>query len=122
MTRISIVAGDVSVEAELNASETASRVAEALPFEGVAQTWGDEVYFEVPVSMGTEPDARADVEVGDIGYWPTGSAMCLFFGPTPASDSDQPRAASPVNVFGELDEIEPLRQIRAGDLVRVTAI
>ncbi|MCK4315105.1 MAG: hypothetical protein KAX24_04975, partial [Anaerolineae bacterium] len=72
MNAIIISAGDVSLPAELNDSPTARQVWETLPIEGTAKTWGDEVYFEIPVVAGQEPDARAEVEVGELGYWPVG--------------------------------------------------
>jgi hypothetical protein len=122
VSRISITSGEISVEAELNNTETAKRIIEALPIEGSAQIWGDEIYFDIPISVEAETDARADVEIGTVAYWPPGTALCLFFGPTPMSDGDQPRAASPVNVVGEIsDDLEPLRQVRAGDHVVVAA-
>ena len=121
MARISIASGDVSVTAELNDSSTAKQIIGAMPFEGHAQIWGDEIYFDIPVSAELEPDARANVELGAVAYWPTGTALCLFFGPTPVSDGDQPRAASPVNVVGEItDDLELLRQVRPGEVVIVT--
>ena len=102
MKTILITAGKVSIAAELNETPTAQAIWEALPIEGTANTWGDEIYFNIPVTVPQEPDARAEVEVGELGYWPVGSAFCLFYGPTPASDKDQPIAASPVNVFGRV--------------------
>lgn len=120
MSEIQIIAGDVSLRAELADNETARAILEALPLEGKASTWGDEIYFGIPVHLEAAPDARADVEVGELGFWPAGHAFCLFFGPTPASQGDAPRAASPVNVFGQLHgEPSQLRQVEAGDLIRV---
>jgi hypothetical protein len=100
--RIIIAAGPVTVEAELNESPTAQRIWEELPIAGQANVWGDEIYFSIPVHMEEAPDARADVAVGELGYWPRGEAFCIFFGPTPVSDGDQPRAASPVNPVGRV--------------------
>jgi len=99
---IIISAGDVSLPAELNDSPTARQIWETLPIEGTAKIWGDEVYFEIPVVAGQGPDARAEVEVGELGYWPVGRAFCIFFGPTPASTDERPRAYSPVNVLGRV--------------------
>lgn len=99
-TKIKIECGDISLAAELNDTDTAGKVAAALPIEGSVNTWGEEVYFEIPVACELEEGARADVEVGEIGYWPTGRAFCVFFGPTPASTGDKPRAASAVNIIG----------------------
>jgi len=118
--RIVITAGNVSLPAELNDSPTARQVWEALPIEGAANTWGDEIYFAIPVVAAEEPEARADVAVGELGYWPVGHAFCLFFGPTPASSGPAPRAYSPVNVLGRvLGDATRLRAVRAGTRVRL---
>jgi len=116
--RIMIAAGPVTVEAELNDSPTAQRIWEELPIAGQANVWGDEIYFKVPVEMEEAPDARADVAIGELGYWPRGEAFCIFFGPTPVSDGDQPRAASPVNIVGRvLDDVDGFRDVPAGATV-----
>jgi hypothetical protein len=108
--------------AELNEGSTAQKVWEALPITGQANTWGDEIYFGIPVQAEQEPDARADVEVGEVGYWPVGSAFCIFFGRTPASTGDKPRAASPVNILGRvLGDATEFRQVRSGETVTLTA-
>jgi hypothetical protein len=121
MNKIMISTGDVTLMGELNDSTTAREIWNLLPAEGAARTWGEEIYFEIPLDVGPSPDARALVEVGEIGYWPTGRALCLFFGPTPASTDDRPRAASPVNIVGRLlGDATQLRSVRDGDLVRVT--
>jgi hypothetical protein len=101
--RIKITAGEVSVEADLYATPTADAVWEALPIKARASTWGDEIYFGIPVAADREADARADVEVGQLGYWLDGKCFCIFYGRTPASSGDEPRAASPVNVLGKID-------------------
>ena len=85
MKTISITAGKVSLRAELNEGPTAEKIWEALPIEAKANTWGDEIYFGIPVRAEEEPGAKEDVEVGQLGYWPPGNAFCIFFGPTPAS-------------------------------------
>ncbi|MDV2479804.1 MAG: cyclophilin-like fold protein [bacterium] len=100
---IQITVGDLVLRANLHDTETARRVWEALPLEADGSLWGDEIYFEIPVEMGEE-DPQAVVEVGDLGYWPTGQAFCLFWGPTPASEGDEIRPASAVNVFGRIVE------------------
>ena len=99
--RIKITAGDVSARAELNETETARAIWEALPIEGRADTWGDEIYFSIPVRLETEK-GQATVELGDLGYWAPGTAFCIFFGPTPMSRGDEIRPASPVTVFGRV--------------------
>jgi len=101
MRRIKITAGSVTAEAELKDTRTADAIWEALPIEAQADIWGDEIYFAIPVEMGSE-DAQAVVNKGDLGYWPPGNAFCVFFGPTPASRGDEIRPASPVNVVGRL--------------------
>ena len=99
---ITISVEDVTVDAELEMTTTAVKVLEAMPFESTANVWGDEIYFTIPVILEQAPDARAEVEIGDLAYWPMGAAFCIFFGPTPISKDDKPRAYSPVNVFGRI--------------------
>ena len=105
--------------ATLDGSRTARAIWDALPIEAAAQTWGDEIYFKIPVAL-SEDDARAVVELGDLGYWPPGQAFCIFFGPTPASRGDEIRPASPVNVFGRIDgDPTAFKAVRAGARVRL---
>jgi len=123
MNRITISAGDVTMEAELNEGSTALKVWDALPIESRANRWGDEIYFEIPVSAVEEPDARADVAVGELGYWPVGSAFCIFFGPTPVSSGVEPRAYSPVNILGRvLGDATQFRGVRSGAAVRLARV
>jgi uncharacterized protein len=120
MTRqLRITAGRVAARATLDASRTASAIWDALPIEAKASTWGDEIYFEIPVSVA--PDgAREVVELGDLGYWPPGRAFCIFFGPTPASRGGEIRPASPVNVFARIDgDATVFKNVGAGTLVRL---
>ena len=107
--------------ANLNSSSTSSKIWEALPIQGTANTWGDEIYFEIPVVAELDPDARVDVHVGELGYWPVGHAFCIFFGPTPVSPDGRPRAASPVNILGRLKgDATQFGLVSAGTLVSVT--
>jgi hypothetical protein len=101
--RIKINAGDVVVSATLNDSATADAIWSALPITARGNRWGQEIYFEIPVTVSQARDARDVVEAGELGYWPPGSAFCIFWGKTPASRADEIRAASPVNVFGQVD-------------------
>ena len=117
--RIRITAGQVSATATLNDSPTAQAIWAALPIDAPGSTWGDEIYFGIPVHE-DEQDARAVVEVGDLGYWPPGSAFCIFYGPTPASRGDEVRPASPVNVVGRLDgDPRAFKQVTSGTRVRL---
>ena len=102
MRKIRITAGKISREATLNDSRTADAIWRALPIEGRGSPWGDEIYFSIPVTCDPE-SPREVVDMGDLGYWPPGSAFCIFFGPTPASRGAEIRPASPVNVFGRVD-------------------
>lgn len=118
MHTINIKAGSVEMRAELNDGPTAQKIWEALPIEGRANCWGDEIYFSIPVKTGNEPGARAEVEVGELGYWPPGNAFCIFFGPTPVSSGDKPRAASPVNPLGmATGDATQFRAVRDGEKV-----
>ncbi len=101
--QIQISAGNVTVTATLNDSDTADRLWDALPITGRAQTWGDEIYFSIPVSVEEEADSQETVEMGAVAYWPPGSALCLFWGPTPMSAPGEIRPASAVNVMGLID-------------------
>jgi len=98
---IRIRAGEIEALADIGSSETANAIWEALPFTVPASTWGDEIYFAVPVGI-DEEDSSETVELGDLGYWPPGRAFCIFFGPTPMSSPGEIRPASPVNVFGKV--------------------
>ena len=118
---IRITAGDVTVQAQLNDTKTAQAVWEALPITASASTWGDEIYFGIPVSVGLEQGQEV-VEVGDIGYWPPGHAFCIFFGPTPASQGDEIRPASAVTVIGKVQgDATVLKQVRSGVGVTIEA-
>ena len=117
---IIISVNDIHVEAELGTSATAAKILEALPFESTVNTWGDEIYFTIPVAMQQEPDARAEVETGELAFWPMGKAFCIFFGPTPVSRDEKPRAYSPVNVFGRvLGDATAFKGIANGARIRV---
>ena len=121
MEKIRIEAGPVSLQAELNGSETAKRIYDKLPVSGKANVWGDEIYFTIPVHVEQAPDAKQEVNVGDLGFWPMGDAFCIFFGPTPVSTSELPKAYSPVNVFGRvLGDATAFKQVANGEEVKVT--
>jgi hypothetical protein len=108
-----------TLEATLNGSHTAKAIYEALPIEARASTWGDEIYFGVPVQLGPE-SPREVVDPGDLGYWPPGGAFCIFFGRTPASRGSEIRPASPVNVLGRVEgDPAVFRKVRPGDRVRL---
>ena len=100
--KIRIITGELKAEAELNDSKTAQLIWEGLPIESNNNLWGEEVYFNIPVKAGQEKGAREVVSAGELGYWPSGHAFCIFFGPTPASRGDEIRAASAVNIIGKV--------------------
>ena len=99
---IKITAGGVQIEAELNDGPTAKSIVETLPIKARGQRWGGEIYFSIPVQAELEDGSRDVLEAGELGYWPTGNAFCIFFGPTPASVGDEIRAASEVNIIGRV--------------------
>jgi len=98
---IRIFVGDVELDAELNDSETAAQILDVLPLNCSFNTWGDEIYFSIPVAAGPE-NAQKTVVLNDLGYWPPGNAFCIFYGQTPASEGDEIRPASPVNIIGRV--------------------
>ncbi len=120
MSTIRIIIGELTVTAELDDSPTAREILDRLPLESTANVWGEEIYFDIPVHIDPAPDAVTEVDVGTLAYWPMGPAFCIFFGPTPVSTGQEPRAYSPVNVFGKIvGDADLLKNIRNGAPVRV---
>ena len=116
---IKITVGEIELFAELNDSETASRILAELPIRSDFNTWGDEIYFQVPVTADPE-DPQEIVEAGDLAYWPPGKAFCIFYGPTPASEGDEIRPASPVNPVGRvLSGVEALKAASREDGISI---
>ena len=121
--KITVTAGSVLVTATLNDSSTAEALWNALPVEASANTWGDEIYFRVAVQVDEEDGASDMVNMGALGYWPPGQALCLFFGPTPASRGDEIRAASAVNVIGSIEgDATVLKHVESGARVVVSRV
>ncbi len=117
---IRIILGDLILDAQLNDSPTAQKIWEALPIETSFSTWGDEIYFSIPVALELESDAQEIVESGDLGYWPSGNAFCIFFGPTPMSSEGEIRPASAVNMIGRIaDDAAQLKERMSEKLIRV---
>lgn len=110
----------MEAEAILNGGKTARAIWEALPLSAKAETWGDEIYFSIPLRLKAE-ELRDVVELGALGYWPPGQAFCIFFGPTPASRGAEIRPASPVTVFGRVEgDPQVFKKVSSGTPVRVT--
>lgn len=124
MAKIKIRVGDEEFDASLTeqgAPETVKRILAALPIEATAMTWGEEIYFEIPVTM-DEENAVETVKKGDLGYWPAGTCFCIFFGRTPLTRSeDEIKPASAVNVIGRIENADALKKHHAGEPVRITA-
>jgi len=123
MKKISISVEGITLEAELNDSKTAEKIWELLALEGQVNTWGDEIYFSIGVKIELEESANEVVSMGDLAYWPPGKAFCIFFGKTPASQGDEIRAASSVNVFGKVvGDATVLKQVRSGAKISIQKI
>jgi hypothetical protein len=117
---IRVCIGDVVAQGELHGSPTATRIWEALPIEGQTSRWGDEIYFGIPVVMDLDDTAHEVVERGDVGYWPQGRALCIFFGPTPVSHGDEIRPASAVNLVGKMEgDLRIFKEVQEGMIVRL---
>ncbi len=118
--RITIEAGEIGSEATLAESETAKAIWDSLPIESTCNTWGDEVYLSIPVSVPLDETAKEIVDMGDLGYWPTGNALCIFFGPTPMSQGDEIRPASAVNIVGKITgDPKIFKKVSSGTRVHV---
>ena len=120
--KIMITVGGATVRASLNDTDAAARIWNALPIDASANTWGDEIYFSIPVEV-EEEDGRDVVDLGDLGYWPPGNAFCIFYGRTPLSRGDEIRPASPVTVIGRVDgSLAAFKQASPGDSVRIDRV
>ena len=116
--KIEITSGSIKATAELKNTPTAQAIYDALPIEGAANRWGDEIYFVIPVNLDVEEGAKDVVEEGDVAYWPEGNCFCIFFGKTPASKDDEIKAAAKVNVFGKIKgDAKAFKKVKDGDLV-----
>jgi hypothetical protein len=123
MPRIRFDFGSLTLDAELLDTPTAKAIAAVLPIEARVNTWGEEIYFDVPVNVKREADARAVVTPGEIAYWPDGPSIAIGFGRTPISRGDETRLASPCNVFGKaLSDVKALGSVRSGERVTVSAL
>lgn len=121
--RIRFDFGSLTLDAELLDTPTAKAIAAELPISGSALTWGEEVYFDIPVKAARETEARAVVVPGEIAYWPDGHAIAIGYGRTPISEGDETRLASPCNIWAKaLGDVKALAGVKAGAKIRVTAI
>ena len=118
--RITITSGSLHFDCMLYATSTAEAIWNCLPLHASVNTWGDEIYFKIPVQAELEADAREVVQIGDMGYWPSGSALCIFFGPTPVSRPGEIRPASAVNVFGKVTgDTKGFKKIADGSAISI---
>lgn len=123
MARIRFDFGTLALDAELLDTPTAKAIAAALPITSSALTWGEEVYFDVPVDVKREANARAIVTPGEVAYWPEGPAIALGFGRTPISQGNETRLASPCNIFAKaLGDVKALAKVKAGTTVEVRVL
>ena len=116
---INILAGKLDIKVQLNETKTAKELFGILPISSNVNRWGDEIYFSIPLKANIENGVE-EVDIGTVAFWPPGSALCIFFGKTPASQSDKPQAASPVTIIGNIvnmEIIKELKEIRDGEKI-----
>jgi uncharacterized protein len=118
--KIKITVRDITLHAELFDTRTAAAIAGVLPLGATPEEWGDEFYFEIPVEMSLDETATTKVKTGDIGYWPPGNALAIFFGPTPISSGSGPVPASDVNLVGRITgDATILRSAKGAQKIRI---
>jgi len=118
---IEIAFNEIVIEATINDSKTAKKILKILPIKSEINLWGNEVYFKIPIEADLE-NGKELMDIGNIAFWPPGNAFCIFFGPTPAGDGTQPRAASSVTVIGKItgeNGIDKIKKIRSTDTVEI---
>jgi hypothetical protein len=121
MSRIRFDFATLTLEADLLDTPTSRAIAAALPISSSTLTWGEEVYFEIPVKVAAEKDARAVVTPGEIAYWPQGHCIALGYGRTPISQGSETRLASPCNIFARaIGDVKALAKVKAGTPVKVS--
>ena len=122
-THIKIKVGELELSAELNDSPSAKKLMSLLPLEFTMSRWGDEYYGDCGIKVELSSDAKDVLEVGEMAIWPTGNALCIFFGPTPVSKGNEPRAVSPVNPVGRLiDSPEALKKLGSSIHIRIEIV
>ncbi|HYA15033.1 MAG TPA: cyclophilin-like fold protein [Syntrophales bacterium] len=122
-TQVKIIVGNMTLKAELFDTACAKAIAKKLPIEARPEEWGDEFYFEIPVTMSLDETATTKVKIGDIGYWPPGSAMAIFFGTTPMSTGSDPVPASAVNLVGKIiDDATLLKKAKGASKISIAAL
>jgi hypothetical protein len=120
MGKIKITIRNITLSAEFFNTQTAKAIEGVLPVEAVPEEWGDEFYFEIPVELALDETATAKVKVGDIGYWPPGNSLAIFFGPTPISSGSEPVPASEVNIVGKITgDAEVLKRVKGARKIRI---
>lgn len=120
MMSIKIIIDETTISAELFETDCAKKIYDLLPLESSINEWGDEFYFSIPLKYEHDDTSTKKVKAGDIGYWPPGNAMCIFFGPTPISTTDEPVPASEVNIIGRISEpLETLKKLKGSKKVKI---
>jgi hypothetical protein len=123
VAKVRIAWQDGEVIANLRDTPTVKQLVAVVPCEASANTWGDEVYFELPLKAALESDAQQVVEPGTVCFWVQGGSLALPFGPTPVSKGDECRLVTRCNVLGKIEgDPRRLKKVRQGVSIRVELV
>ena len=123
MNSINLKFSNYTLNIKLRSTNTANAIKNILPFKSIVKTWGDEIYFEIPIkkSLDLESDAKDVINLGEIAYWIDGKCIAIGYGKTPISQNNEIRLAAKTNIWGDaVLDVKELGKIRDGDEIIIS--